>query len=266
MLQAYIDESFDHKTSVFVLGGFVSPESKWQAFITDWDEILPYSPLRDEQGKPYFHMTEVAARADGLERTQAFYRVIEKHCELAMSAKINTRELQSAISRIVIPNTAVDWRWWRNPYNITFRILMDMFHSHWAVGAQQVTLSESGPVSFIFDDRTEKLPILQGWADFMSNRSPDIRELYGDQPQFHSDKKVIPLQAADFWAWWRRRWYEQNQEPLTFGAWEKTRGRIAYVMDIEYSEDQLVSAFVKLIRTEVGPSASIFDSRTGGVL
>lgn len=263
MLQAYIDESFNRERSIFVLGGYVSPAARWATFTHDWSEILTFTRLRDKSGEPYFHMTELAARSDGLEIAQAFYRVIEKHCELALSAKVDKRELENAIGRIVVPNFEIDWHWWRNPYNAAFRILMDMFHTQWAASAQKYTLSENGPVEFVFDDKSEKDAILASWKDFMSNKSSSVRHLYSEHPKFRNDKQCKPLQAADFWCWWRRRWYEQNQEPFTFGPWAKDPNRIAYVMDIEYTEDQLVASFAKLIRSQLGPGPSMFDSKTG---
>ena len=86
-------ESLDHNKSVFVLGGYISPVTKWAAFIKEWDETLPFSGLKDEFGQPYFHMKEIARRSNCMEIVQAFYRVIEKHCELAVSVKINTIDL-----------------------------------------------------------------------------------------------------------------------------------------------------------------------------
>lgn len=266
VLQAYFDESFDQNKSIFVLGGYVSPVLKWVEFVREWEQILPFAGLTDEFGQPYFHMKEIAPRSNCMEIVQAFYRIIEKHCELAISAKIDKRELDNAIGRVVVPNVAIDWGWWRNPYNVSFRILMDMFHSQWAVNAAETVLSERGPVDFFFDDKEEKGPILAAWDDFLRDKPPEVRRLYGAHPIFESDKRLKPLQAADLWAWWRRKWYENNQEVLTFGAFEKTMGKHPHFMEIEYSEDQLVGSFAKSIRLEIGPGHGIFDRKTGQII
>ena len=138
-----------------------------------------------------------------------------------------------------------------------------MFHTEWAVNAAETVLSEKGPVDFYFDDKSEKGPILAAWDAFLSDKPPEVKKLYGSHPIFESDKRLKPLQAADLWAWWRRKWYENDQEVLSFGTFEKTKGKHPHFMEIEYPEDNLVVSFAKALRQQVGADATIIDRKTG---
>lgn len=262
MLQAYIDESYSIQSDIFVFGGFISPTEKWLAFSRAWAEILPHAGLTKD-GQPYFKMSELALRDGGIERSQAFYRVIEKHCELAVSVMLMKRDLDAAVDRLLVPNFWIDWGLFRNPYHVAYRALMDHLHNNWASEAMQTVVSASGPIEFIFDDMlTEKRPILDTWNEYVSSRSDDRRKLYGTAPFFKNDLEHLPLQAADFWVWWRRKWYEGSATLYTFGEWEKTKGKPAFALEITYSEDQLVETFTKLLREQVGPVTTIFDRKT----
>jgi hypothetical protein len=37
-----------------------------------------------------------------------------------------------------------------------------------------------------------------------------FKNLYGKTPDFADDLEIVALQAADFWAWWVREWYEED--------------------------------------------------------
>src|ERR1700688_2027339 len=47
---------------------------------------------------------------------------------------------------------------------------------------------------------------------YVSGRPANIKGVYGAAPRFEDDQQVLPLQAADFWAWWVRKWYDQNDD------------------------------------------------------
>ena len=262
-LHAYIDESFDAETKVFVLGGYIAPQTTWEAFSKEWEEIVPYAGLRDENGHFYFKMSELAARDNGIERSQAFFRIIEKHRPLAITAKIVKHELDNAIARIVVPSSPLDFGLFRNPYIVSFRALMDKFHTEWAQQAMRTVIPDKGPVNFIFDDKSEKGAILGTWNNYIATRDVRVRELFGASPVFFDEKQHMPLQAADFWVWWRRKWYQNNEEAFSFGSWEKRKGNILYVIDIEITEEDLVTDFANLVRWYAGPYITVLDRKTG---
>jgi hypothetical protein len=82
-------------------------------------------------------------------------------------------------------------------------------------------------IELIFDDRTEKKAIWGAWDDIMNNNEYKSSGYFGNNVRFENDQEFTALQAADFWAWWVRRWYEDDDDPfpekmrkLDFG-WDK---------------------------------------------
>src|ERR1700746_1350220 len=63
------------------------------------------------------------------------------------------------------------------------------------------------PIDFIFDNKSEKEKVLTGWDWFISSLNPDMRKLVCPCPIFRKDEDFMPLQAADLWAWWVRKWF-----------------------------------------------------------
>jgi hypothetical protein len=260
VLQAFIDDSRGDN-GLFVLAGHIATAESWAQFANEWEEILPYSKLVDSNGVRYFKMAELARMSDGIERSQAFFRVIEKHILLSVSCRLNVNDLAKARERIVIPNFDLEWGWLDNSYLVAFRCLLDMFHTHKSGALERLIPLESS-VDFIFDDQAEKGPVLAAWDSYMSMRDPDIRSRYGAIPRFEDDKKFLPLQAADFWAWWVRTWYDRNEEFLSFGSWSKKRSPYE-VLEIEFGEDQIFTGTISVIRTLISPFPIIIDRKTG---
>jgi hypothetical protein len=79
----------------------------------------------------------------------------------------------------------------------------------------------------------------------MTGRSEQTRRLYGSIPRFENDQKFLPLQAADFWAWWVREWCEagnvkEEMEKLNFGKWGgRTQATKHMLIHISFDENQL---------------------------
>ena len=263
VLQAYIDESFDHEEGVFVLGGYVSPVGKWSAFAPEWEEILPYAGLRDEDGQYYFKMSSLAARDGGIARSQAFFNIIDRHCELPISVMFYKKHLENAIARLDVTNITIDWNCWRNPYTFAFGALLGMFHQPSNLQLMDRVVSEKGPVDFIFDDRSDKAALLAAWDSNLAIMDPATRKLYGASSVFRDEKKYLPLQAADFWVWWRRKWYENNESAFTFADWNKGKRKDATTLEMSFTEDEIVNSFVSLIRAQYGQEVTIFDRATG---
>lgn len=258
-LQAFLDESFDHKRGVFVLGGYVAPTEVWEKFTKEWLELLSYARLRDAHGNWFFKMSELVKSNEGIERSQAFFRVIERHNLVAVSVKITQPELNAALSKIFLPSANVNFGVFHNPYFVAFRILMDQFHKEWTQEILDTIWPTVGPVDFIFDEKSEKTVIFNGWDEYLALRDPSIRKLFGAKPQFRDEKKCVPLQAADFWVWWRRRWYEEGKGVFEFGEWKKNKDIVMYLMDVEHNERDLTVDFVKAVRVNLGPFVTILD-------
>jgi hypothetical protein len=225
--QAFIDDSYG-PAGEYVLAGYIATAEAWTLFAREWEQLLPFAILRDD-GTYHFKMSEMAKSDERLSRVPAFYRVIEKHVTLAISARISTGEFERAKREAVnwgaTLNLNVSLGDFEKPYFMAFRGLLNVFHSQRAL-QDKIPLDEK--VDFIFDDQTEKGPILAAWDDYMINVGPEIASTYGAKPRFENDSQFLPLQAADLWAWWVREWFEEDSSPepqklmapLDFGNWK----------------------------------------------
>jgi hypothetical protein len=92
------------------------------------------------------------------------------------------------------------------------------------------------PVDFVFDNDSEKVKIPVGWELMKSIALPERASMMGDTPIFRDDKKTMPLQAADLYAWWAFKWQREGVKDwptnLPF-PWEKKKDiqRIAAYFD-----------------------------------
>ena len=253
-----MDESED-PDGTFVLGGYVASAEKWAEFSKEWEEMLPNGVL-DKHGY-YFKMSEMAARPERLERVPSFYRIIEKYVVMALSCRINAVEFKHALDRIYVPDMEIDWGHMTKPYVVAFRMLMEAFHDYWSKLGR---IPAAEKVEFYFDERSEKKIIRKHWDAYMSERPEDIRRHYGNEPRFEDDRDFLPLQAADLWAWWVRKWYmEGTPEKIgkpDFGSWSGSRLDLTK-LDIRVDEDGAFKAIKSMLRTQIEPDCQIYDLR-----
>ena len=232
--------------------------------LQEWDRMLPYGTLRPD-GTYHFKMSEMASNQERMARVPAFFKIIEEHVLLSLSCTINLEQVRRAKERIWVPGAQINWDFVDNRYKFAFRCLLDNFHTHKSVVELIIPLHEK--VDFIFDDRTEKKAIIETWDLYMQARPPETRDLYGAAPRFEKDEEFLPLQAADFWAWWVREWYETTDDPgahireCNFGMWRGTRASYPK-FDISFDEGHHVQNFKTLIQALIEPGRKIYDVRS----
>lgn len=104
--------------------------------------------------------------------------------------------------------------------------------------------------------------LIEQWETFSDNSPQEIRDLYGSAPRFEDDEIFLPLQAADFWAWWVRRGYEEGAlseyQAGHFGTWNAIRP--IPDLAIIFSEDDLVASLIQKIERTMGFGAHIYDA------
>jgi hypothetical protein len=245
--QAFIDDSVTGPSPdrEFVLAGHIAPAEAWAKFAKEWEELLPSGTIA-ENGNFHFKMSEMGQTPERMERVPPFYWLIENHVTMSVSCRMNLTDFQKARERVRSMalgfGLVIDFVRWNNPYYVVFRGLIDVFHLERELIKSEIPLDEQ--VDFIFDDQSEKSFILAAWDEYLAAREDDIRDYYGATPRFENDQKFLPLQAADLWAWWVRRWYEEDaaQVPdkmraFDFGKW---RGKRRPVLAFSYSEERLV--------------------------
>jgi hypothetical protein len=262
VLQALIDESYTNygKNDSFVLAGGVATAEAWTALAPEWAALLLEHGRRAKDGKLYFHGSE--AQKNGAEH-ELFWRVIEEHVPVLMSCQFYLNDLSSALERIYHPEIAhlEISRRWVSPYTIAFYCLMNTFHG------QREKFTEALPpedkhrlptnevVDFYFDDNPEHKGFFRAaWERHMETVGDDRRHLYGQEPQYVDDKKFLPLQVADFWASWKRRWYDEGGKKRAFlnrfdGFAPLGRTKRLY-LDINWDEEALAQLLSRMgVRT-----------------
>ena len=262
MLQAYIDDSIDDGKGIWVLAGYIADASEWAQFSKEWEELLQLLPPT-RSGVRRFKMSEVAASEELMNYLPAFYAVIEKYVMASVSCKISSHDLKRIQSRLFVPDVQVDWEKFTSPYFVTFRCLMDMFHSRRAELAEWIPDDEK--IDFFFDYHSDSGAVAAMWDNYMRERPEETRKYYGGQPSFRNDESLLPLQAADFWAWWVRKWYRDNApEKLAkrqFEVFERPRKRKFLQIDITFDQDQLAEVMTRALRSQLDPSKPIIDLR-----
>jgi Protein of unknown function (DUF3800) len=198
VLNAYVDVSGKGDPHFLVLAGYIANTDAWVDFSKAWQTKL------DEAGLAYFKMNEMVSRP---EIAGYFYRTIEEHdIKAAVSCVIRTDELIQVQRTIRYPPYIIETSKLENPYYFGFKAITDMLAQH------QPKLGIAEPVHFIFDDEGEKVHIPRAWSLMKENSSPEVLALMGDTPVYHDDKKALPLQAADLFAWWILKWEREGRD------------------------------------------------------
>jgi hypothetical protein len=263
VLQAFIDESYGD-TGVLVLGGYIASAESWAHFSKEWEEMLPYG-TRDKDARYHFKMSEMAINEDRMQRIPGFFRIIEKHVALAISCKASVIDIQRAKDRLWIPNVSVSYVGaLANPWMFEFVALLDMFFHNRNRELIRRIIPDGEKIDFYFDTRSEKAAIIRGWEAFVSRRPDAFRQFCGDTPRFEDDKDFLPLQAADFWAWWIRKWHE-NGTPEKSAVCDFGVCRAAMdthrKFEISASEDQIVDIIKQDLRKTILLTDIIYDVR-----
>lgn len=268
IFEAFIDESIG-SDGTFVLAGHIASPEAWAAFSAEWRKMLSLGVLTDH-GDYHFKMSEMAAFEGRMERVSGFFRIIEKHVVHSISCRINTHELMRASQRIYVMGTSINWGPVLNPYFAAFRVLMDHFHARRAdmLTDERLELS-AAKIDFYFDERSDKKLVRRIWDDYIEMRPPDIRALYGNEPRFENDREFLPLQGADFWAWWIRRWCEEGSiekrlRDLDFGRW-KGKGPFSR-SHINMDEEHWVKTLAELVSPQLPLGTPIYDLKSDLIL
>lgn len=258
-LQAYIDESCD-EGGVFVLAGCISDAESWVAFTKEWEEVLKYGVL-NKHGRYHFKMSDMALNEERMSRVPLFLKIIEKYVLGFVSAKIDISELKRALSRVRIPTVHINWDALSNPYYVTLRCLLDMFHLARNQMVDAIPLDEQ--IDFIFDYRDEKKTILSIWDEYIKARPDVVKKYYGAVPRFEDDEKFLPLQSADLWAWWVRKWYKEGTpekiKAVDFSEFNIHATRKHLKIEITFDEDQLVKVIKRTLREQISADHIICD-------
>jgi hypothetical protein len=244
--QAFIDES--DKNEEFVLGGYIQTAEVWANFVRDWKPLLALG-VKDKYGNLQFHMTQMKERMNDV---KLFSDVIDKHNLFPVSFRMNLPCFRRAISvveeRFAQYRVEIDWERWSDPYYFSFRHFLHGFHQKRHAIEPEIPLSDK--IDFYFDRRGEGAVISQAWEDVRARMTEEEEELYGENPRFENKQDFLGLQAADFWAWWVREWYEEDDSEVPtrlrlqdFRGW---RGKRRLNITSSASEEYIIEALTNM--------------------
>jgi hypothetical protein len=192
--KAYVDGSGTGSPDLLVLAGYIAPAAVWLDFAKKWKAAL------NEVGIDYFKMSEMASES-WRPYAAYFYRIIEEfEISAAISCSIRTAELAKVVKAFPWPSYVSGLEQLTNPYYLGFKCIIYFV----AQKGQEAGLNE--PVDFIFDDESEKALTTEMWDYLKISSAPELRKFMGDTPTYKKDHEVMPLQAADLYAWWVRKW------------------------------------------------------------
>jgi len=209
VMQAFIDDSGTDGTGpVCVLAGFVAPSGRWAEFADDWQCALSQEPSLD-----YFKMTEAAAlrgqfaprkgwtRRKRDDRVHELVTIICEYATVRISASLRHRTFNKYLRTLDVPGRllATD-----HPY----MVLLSNLVTHITVYGQDHGVSDV--VEYILDEQDGfEDEVHAQWHVIRSaaqrHLPPNYAARIGDLPVFGDDMDFLPLQAADLWAWTKRR-------------------------------------------------------------
>ena len=201
LLQGYFDDSGSHGgDGLYVIGGFLAPDVSWARFIAEWQQALAKEPAID-----YFKMSEAISLRGQFERWPAALRdqrvfelaeVTEKHAVARISAMVYKQDFDAHIKG------ASPWRELDSPYFLLYnQIVVLTINFIRELGKRSLDISEA-KLEFIFDDQGSLGKDAVSWWEVLKQAlAPEHVQLLVQQPSFGSDKRQLPLQAADLLAW-----------------------------------------------------------------
>jgi hypothetical protein len=220
LMLAHIDGSGSMNDSpVYVMAGYIGSVAAWEKFTAEWQAALD-----EPKAIEYFKMREAWARRDQFDG----WSLEARDARLKLLAPIANRHAIAAVLYVVSTDAwkrhfvgRLEKRYHDRPYFFAYHGIMSgvVRYLH-AKGIQE-------KVDFIFDEEGgESLKLMQesfeGWKELAPK---EFKPYIGRRPMPGNDKDVLPLQAADFFAWHIRRSFAEglqgkNVDDLTVAASE----------------------------------------------
>ncbi len=277
VLHIYADDSDENasgKRKAYVIAGYIATPEAWAHFSEEWERLLEDLDVpRGPSGRRRFKMREIARRK--MTDAKPFYETITKYAIGSISVVVYDDDLERAKARIWSDSVNLTFAPGDDGKNLVKKALIDALYK--LMDDPSILAVEGGPssrfsdmlkanrdrIEVYFDDDSASTWITDWWDYCIETYDPEIRS--SEAPRYLDDEQYLPLQAADFWAWWSRRGYEDDSIRRfvngDFGAWEGPKGPPALVMT--FTEDQIVDFFIESFRNFVlfGVKPNIYDAK-----
>ena len=202
-LNAFIDDSGSSPDSkLFVLAGCVSTAELWSGFSDQWQAACAEPPVISDfkmsaawrVSGEYWRSIEPEKRAEARDQKLAILaNLIQQNAQFLISAAVPWRTYESIV-RGKVP-AEID-----SPYFFLFwRLIQKLSDIQRGMQAPE-------KVTFVFDYQSKLGTNTASWYDFLLETMDEHdKAILTSSPRFEHDKDLLPLKAADMWAWWYRR-------------------------------------------------------------
>lgn len=219
-LHAFVDDSgSEPKGQVFVLAGYISTAERWDGFARRWDEICAESPAISnfkmasawQLGGPYWR----AFREDKREAVRdrkllKLAQAVHDSVTCAFAVGMTWRAYESVV-RERVPQSV------ERPYFFLFWRIIQL------VAQWQDKSSLREKVDFVFDDQSKIGCMANSWhGNFLDCMTDGEKFMLSGAPTFKHDSDMLPLKAADMWAWsYRREVVQQERAKVEKRAYKR---------------------------------------------
>jgi Protein of unknown function (DUF3800) len=261
VIQTYIDDSYD-EGGVHVMAGFLARAECWARFTAEWEELLPLCRIGNS-GRRRFKMAEMKNKLDDV---KLFLDVIRKHVSYQVAVIVREDDLERAKKRIWSHSADLAF----SPREDIANIMIKFFGSQFfevVIGdhTNDDWIKPDDKIDIYFDNDSAPEWSLDDWEPLTAQLPLYAQEHVGEKPRFVNDELFVPVQAADFLAWWIRKGCETGTEKSiikdTFGPAEP--GKLISGAYVHITEDDLVKNLIRSFeKSNAFPGLmNIYDSK-----
>jgi hypothetical protein len=202
VLEGFVDDSGTSHGKVAVLAGFLSTAEKWQIFSDELELLCEQDPKTPDFKMEKAHGPRAywwAGRQELDKRIEDVGALIRKHAMYRIDSVMPISAYDGIVRGRINPK--ID-----SPYFLLFYAVM------LSAAEFMEKIGMEGTADFVFDEQGK---VGQECASFY----PEIKERVagrvrirlGSAPIFRDDKDILPIKAADFFAWQIRRHLDVEQ-------------------------------------------------------
>ena len=230
VFDVWIDDSGKEGPPAYLLAGYVERPNQWMGFADDWRAVLNKPPRLE-----YFKAEEAFSRREqfaGWNEDDRDRRVLE------LVAVIRKYRLTAIRSRIPVADFDRIVKQNRGPFKnpCYFGVMAIMIGL--ATEMREHPEIEGFDI-FIDEDVVRPGDLKRAYQIFMAKVSERERAIFPREPVFRDDKKFLPLQAADLFAWHARREYREAIEgrKLETPVWSALRDAHVHLLNCDCDTD-----------------------------
>jgi len=243
VLQAFIDDTGnDPSQYAFLLGGFVASSDAWARFSDEWQVLLDRTP-----GATYLKTAHAYSRQEEFHYKKGWTRklvdkfmidaadIIKLHVQERVAVWVRRDHFDKHLKTLSLPyaRDAAD-----HPYFLCF------YHLILTVAALH-SVTHMHPCDFIFDEQSAIGDRALSWWGMFKHHAThgtktDFSPFLGSPPTFRDEKKFMPLQAADFYAWHLKTAIWQNKTVYMPPPKPLSRLGIMSTTEYEFTERKVI--------------------------